>query len=122
MLLLVTAKLTGQSSVTLEEIENVHDFVWKLEKIELPNQLVAVIGDPLLQKLLQLRSQESGAKRVDHWLMAFFEDQLHSTDENDAAILEMLLSILNYTRSTKARYQIKRSHYCSNANNSRIYL
>lgn len=44
-----------KASVTLEEVENVDDFVSKLDKLELPNQLVAVLEDPLLQKLLLLK-------------------------------------------------------------------
>ncbi|CZT50209.1 uncharacterized protein RSE6_11151 [Rhynchosporium secalis] len=91
-----------ETSVTLEEIENVHDFIQKLERIEPPNQLVAVINDPLLQKFLQLRSSESHSKRVDNWLMAFFEDQLQSTSNaGERQILDMLDSVLGYTRHTK---------------------
>ncbi|TVY49879.1 Inner kinetochore subunit [Lachnellula occidentalis] len=90
-----------ESTVTLEEIEDVHDFVQRLEKIEPPNQLVAVIQDPLLQKFLQLRSSEVYARRVDSWLMAFFEDQLEAGDTSEIKILEMLKSIQGYTRYTK---------------------
>ncbi|KAG4437158.1 hypothetical protein IFR05_007360 [Cadophora sp. M221] len=90
-----------ETSVTLDEIEDVHDFIQKLESIEPPNQLVAVINDPLLQKFLQLRSSESNSRRVDTWLMAFFEDQLQSSNAGERQILEMLESILGYTRYTK---------------------
>ncbi|TVY81539.1 Inner kinetochore subunit mis6 [Lachnellula suecica] len=90
-----------ESSVTLEEIEDVHDFVQRLEKIEPPNQLVAVIQDPLLQKFLQLKTSDSYARRVDHWLLAFFEDQLETSDSSEAKILEMLQSISGYTQYTK---------------------
>ncbi|KAH8683370.1 Mis6-domain-containing protein [Tricladium varicosporioides] len=89
-----------ESSVTLEEIEDVHDFIQRLEKIEPPNQLVAVLGDPLLQKFLQLRSSEVYTKRVDSWLLTFFEDQLQMTGP-DNKILEMLEAVLGYTRYTK---------------------
>lgn len=87
----------------MEEIEDVHDFVRRLEKIEPPNQLVAVIQDPLLQKLLQLRSSDVYAKRVDSWLMAFFEDQLETSDASETKILQMLKSIHGYTQYTKVR-------------------
>ncbi|KAG9236610.1 Mis6-domain-containing protein [Amylocarpus encephaloides] len=92
----------NESSVTLEEIEDVHDFVRRLEKIEPPNQLVAVIRDPLLQKFMQLRSSEAYQKRVDRWLLAFFEDQLQAVAPSEAKILGMLNGILEYTRYTKA--------------------
>jgi centromere protein I len=85
----------------LEEIEDVHNFVQKLEKIEPPNQLVAVIGDSLLQKFLQLRSSESSSRRVDAWLLAFFEDQLEVPESAESKILEMLEAVLIYTRYTK---------------------
>jgi len=85
----------------LEEIEDVHEFIYKLEKIEPPNQLVAVIGDPLLQKFLQLTSSELTSKRVDSWLLAFIEDQLESSGSSDNIILEMLKAVLGYTRYTK---------------------
>ncbi|OBT67214.1 hypothetical protein VE03_02723 [Pseudogymnoascus sp. 23342-1-I1] len=90
-----------ETSVTLEEIENASGFVGVLEKIELPNQLVAVMGDPLLQKLLQLKSTDAVRQRVDNWLMAFFEDQLEGDGTSEGALLDMLASILEYTRFTK---------------------
>ncbi len=90
--------------MTLDEIEDAHEFVQKLEKIEPHNQLVAVISDPLLQKFLQLRSSESNSRRVDRWLLAFFEDQLENPDSGEAEILEMLQAVLDYTRSTKVKW------------------
>ena len=90
-----------ETSVTLEEIESVQAFVGKLEKIELPNQLVAVMGDPLLQKLLQLKSTNETRQRVDNWLLAFFEDQMQSDDNSERALLDMLAAILEYVRFTK---------------------
>ncbi|KAF8851133.1 Mis6-domain-containing protein [Acephala macrosclerotiorum] len=90
-----------ESSITLEEIEDVHEFVQKLEKIDPPNQLVAVLDDPLLQKFLHLRSSEVDSNRIDGWLIAFFEDQLQNPDASDSSIVEMLKAILNYTRYTK---------------------
>lgn len=91
----------SETSVTLEEIESVQAFIGKLEKIELPNQLVAVMGDPLLQKLLQLKSTDETRQRVDNWLLAFFEDQMQSEDNSERALLDMLASILGYVRFTK---------------------
>lgn len=90
-----------ETSVTLDEIEDVHEFIQKLEKIQPPNQLVAVINDPLLQKFLQLRSSESNTRRVDSWLMAFFEDHLQSSHADERQILDILESMLAYTRHTK---------------------
>jgi centromere protein I len=72
-----------------------------LEKIVLPNQLVAVMGDPLLQKLLQLKSTSSTLSRVDNWLMAFFEDQLEAGAHSGHELLDMLAAIIEYARFTK---------------------
>ena len=80
------------------------DFVDKLEKIELPNQLVAAIGDPLLQKFLQIKPSVTTSQRIDQWLLAFFEDQLE-TAGSERAILEMLEAIRNYTKHTKVSAQ-----------------
>lgn len=87
----------------MEEIDDVNDFIQKLEKIQLPNQMVAVFGDPLLQKLLQLNSSNTTSQRIDYWLTAFFEDQLQNPESWDTAILEMLTAILGYARLTKVR-------------------
>ena len=82
-----------------------NDFVEKLERIELPNQLVAAIGDPLLQMLLQLKPTTNDSNRIDQWLLAFFEDQLEKI-EFDKAILEMLEAVRNYTSHTRVCWRI----------------
>lgn len=62
---------------------------------------MAVIGDPLLQKFLQLKSSEAVLDRIDQWLVAFFEDQLQFPEFSENFILPMLTSIRDYTRYTK---------------------
>jgi len=47
----------------LEEVEDVSDFVQKLDKLEMPNQLVAVLGDPLLRKLISLKPSGANHRR-----------------------------------------------------------
>ena len=83
------------------------DFIQKLEKIELPNQLVAVIGDPLLQNLLQLKSNNTIKRRIDNWLTAFFEDQLEGGGFTENRLLDMLAAIKEYTSFTKVRPGIR---------------
>jgi centromere protein I len=85
----------------LEEIENLDDFIGKFEKIQLPNQLVSVIGDPLLQHLLQLKSNDTISRRIDNWLTAFFEDQLEGGASSRTTLLDMLGAIRDYARFTK---------------------
>jgi centromere protein I len=79
----------------------VDDFVQKLERVEPPNQLIAAIKDPLLQKYLQLRSSEEHVKRIDMWLLAFFEDRLSESNDDSSQTLSMLDAMLQYTRFTK---------------------
>jgi hypothetical protein len=67
----------------------------------LPNQLIAVIGDPLLQKYLQLKSSVITDMRLNHWLLDFFEEQLEDPDAAEAVILQMLEAIRDYTRYAK---------------------
>ncbi|PMD43361.1 Mis6 domain protein [Hyaloscypha variabilis F] len=90
-----------ESSITLEEIEDVHEFVRKLEKIEPPNQLVAAINDTLLQKYLLLRSSDTDSQRIDSWLFALFEDQLEDSTSSEGKIFETLEAVLGYTEYNK---------------------
>ena len=82
-----------------------NDFVRKLEKIELPNQIVAAIGDPLLQKFLQLKTSDSTSRRLDNWLLAFFEDQLENLG-SEPVMLEMLAAIRDCAQYTKVLYPL----------------
>lgn len=111
---LLTAFSFPQSSVTLEEISSVQDLVRKLEKIELPNQLVSVMGDPALQKLLLLKSSDATLRRVDYWLKAFFDDQSAEGDVEEEAgtrrVLEMLEAIREYVRFGKVFYTSDSNH------------
>jgi hypothetical protein len=53
-----------------------------------------------LQKLLQLKSSDATSRRINHWLTAFFEDQLQNAGP-EAAILELLTAIRDYAWLTK---------------------
>lgn len=88
-----------QESVTLEEIENVDGFVDRLEKIELPNQLVAVLHDPLLQKLLMLRPDADAHQRAVNWLMSYAQDLDNGHSEISTA--ELFDRFRSYVTATK---------------------
>ncbi|KAH8149893.1 uncharacterized protein LAJ45_06045 [Morchella importuna] len=94
-----------EASVTLEEVENVDDFVNKLDKLELPNQLVAALEDPLLRKLLQLKPSDAATSRINNWLAACLSDELRSsqtpTPGSADRTAKLLSKILEYTHSTK---------------------
>ncbi|GKT40960.1 centromere protein I [Colletotrichum spaethianum] len=66
-----------ENSVTLEEIDSADRFAQSVEKIELPNQLAAVLADPLLQKFIALKKDDAASKRVVHWIDAALEDVLN---------------------------------------------
>ncbi|KAI1331956.1 Mis6-domain-containing protein [Xylariaceae sp. FL0255] len=88
-----------ETSITLEEIENVDGFVKNLENIELPNQLIAVLNDPLLQKFLLLRPQAQAHQRACNWLNSFVQDIL--SGDSDAGLVDILRSLHNYVMATK---------------------
>jgi centromere protein I len=91
---------------SLEEIRNLSDFVQKLDRIELPSQVVAALLDPLAQKYLLLVQNENASKRLESWLDSFFEDeldQLHASDEGEdpgnlAYVLQALVGFIRFTK------------------------
>lgn len=102
-----------QSSTTLEEIDGVHDFVNRLEKIALPNQLVSAIDDPLLRKYLALRGSELPAQRIDDWLSLFFDAQLQFQEHSEGIgrpLIEVLEKALAHARYTKVRLRVGHNH------------
>ncbi|KAI0849903.1 Mis6-domain-containing protein [Daldinia vernicosa] len=88
-----------ENSITLEEIENVDGFVKNLERIELPNQLIAVLGDPLLQKLLVLKPDPEAHQRVSSWLASYGQDLISGESNTDSS--DGLEILNNYVSSTK---------------------
>jgi centromere protein I len=86
--------------VTLEEIDSPEGFVENLEKIELPTQLVAVLADPLLQKLLLLRPDGEGFSRVSNWVMSCMGGVLDG-DADAGLLLDMAEVIHDYASHTK---------------------
>ncbi|PMB68138.1 hypothetical protein BM221_006315 [Beauveria bassiana] len=89
-----------EDSITLEEIENVQSFVEKMDRLELPNQLVAVLADPLLQKLLLLRPSGESFLRVANWLNAALQDVVDG-DADEATLWEMMEVVRDFVVQTK---------------------
>lgn len=86
--------------MTLEEIENATKLAQSLEKLELPNQLVAVLADPLLQKLLQLRPSDNAYQRIANWLHAILQDAVDGSVDEDTLwnILEVFRDFVVQTK------------------------
>ncbi|KAI0199025.1 Mis6-domain-containing protein [Astrocystis sublimbata] len=89
-----------EDSITLEEIENVDGFVKNLDKIELPNQLIAILGDPLLQKTLLLRPEAEGHARACNWLESYTQDL--AAGDSDIDLTVILRTLQSYVAATKA--------------------
>lgn len=86
--------------MTLEEISDVDNFVANLEKLELPNQLAAVLADPLLQKLLFLRPAGESDERVNNWVYAAAQDVVNG-DAGDFSLADLLRVLHEYVTKTK---------------------
>jgi centromere protein I len=93
-----------QTSVTLEEVNTVTDFVGSLERIEPPSQLVAGLRDPLLQKFMALRSSPDSSLRLEFWLERYFEEEIELLQEGfglSTSLPEILKGIISYTEASK---------------------
>lgn len=71
-----------------------------LEKIELPNQLVAVLADPLLQKLMTLRANHEDYSRVNNWVAACILD-VRNGDANAELLLDTVDVLQDYVSNTQ---------------------
>lgn len=90
-----------EKSVTLEEIDSAESLAANLEKVELPDHLVAVLIDPLLQKFMMLRP-DLNLKRASAWMDVQIAEIL-SGDADDRAIEETLRIVLEYAQTTKVK-------------------
>ena len=90
--------------MTLEGIDNVQDFVEKLDRIEPPGQLISFLTDPLLQKYVALKPSPITLRRIDLWLATCLEEQYNAVKTGTAdssylsEILEGLLKHAHYTK------------------------
>ncbi|KAL6910926.1 Mis6 domain-containing protein [Trichoderma evansii] len=90
-----------ENSVTLEEVENITGFVQNIDRIELPNQLVAVLADPLLQKLLLLRPNAEAYQRVANWLNSVLQNVIDG-DADEAVLWEVLDVVKDFVVQSKS--------------------
>ncbi|MCJ1393038.1 hypothetical protein MMC18_005910 [Xylographa bjoerkii] len=96
--------LSDELSTTLEDINDVTDFIEKLDKIVPPNQLVSVLEDPLLRHYIMLKPNTTAQRRIDNWLSMFLDAQTSSEKPNShlsKALTEVLEKVLNYSRYTR---------------------
>lgn len=80
----------------------------KFDRINLPNQMIAALDDPLLQKYIGLRPSSAVTKRMNQWLELFFDEQLEAindSDETSKVLSELLVKLVDYTRFTKVIFK-----------------
>ena len=63
-----------------------------------------MLGDPLLQKLLQLLPDDEARLRVSNWVDACVQD-VSSGDADQRLLLDMVDTIYEFVRSTKVLIQ-----------------
>jgi centromere protein I len=85
----------------LEEIDSVDRLVNSLEKIELPNQLISILADPLLQKLMLLRPDANAEERIANWLNSYTEDLVRGETTTLAELTNFLEVIREYASSAR---------------------
>ncbi|KAJ5139341.1 uncharacterized protein N7515_004189 [Penicillium bovifimosum] len=81
---------------SLEELRDIGHFVDKLDKIELPNQIISTLGDAMAQKYLHLVQSELAHHRLDEWLRNFLEDKLETLREDEDDEPETLSYVLEF--------------------------
>lgn len=85
--------------MTLEEVDSAESLVSNLDKIELPDHLVAILVDPLMQKFMMLRPDRD-LKRASAWMDVQIAEILNG-DADEDSIPNTLRVIHEYARSTK---------------------
>lgn len=98
---LQTSRVSSKHT-SLEEIRDVSHFVEKIEKIELPNQIISTLGDAMAQKYLHLTQSEAASHRLDEWLRSFLEDKLEQIGEGDEDEPEVLSYVLSFVEGYAA--------------------
>ncbi|PLB49420.1 Mis6 domain protein [Aspergillus steynii IBT 23096] len=103
----VQTSRVSYNHTSLEELRDVGHFVEKLDKIELPNQIISTLGDSMAQKYIFLAQPEAAIRRLDDWLNAFLVDKMESAqddedddDENESLgyVLSLLVDYVRYTK------------------------
>ncbi|KAL4918075.1 Mis6-domain-containing protein [Aspergillus aurantiobrunneus] len=101
----VQTSRVAHNRTSLEELRSVDHFIDRLDKIELPNQIISTIADGLAQKYLFLVQPEIADWRLNDWLDAFLSDHLEYAqgfnDEGVEALGYVLNLATNYARYTK---------------------
>lgn len=85
--------------MTLEEIDSAESLASNLDKIELPDHLVAILVDPLMQKFMMLRPDKD-LKRAWAWMDTQLAEVLNG-DADENTLTNTINIIYEYARITK---------------------
>lgn len=95
--------------MTLEGIDNVEDFVERLDRIEPPGQMISFLTDPLLQKFVELRPSPITTTRIDLWLATCLEDLYEAERQGtrDPSLLQDIFAgLLKHAQSTEVHLAV----------------
>ena len=70
----------------------------------MPDQMISILLDPLMQKFVVLKGVQIAQTRVDQWLSLFFDTELQSLREGEpmtTKAVEMLGKLVEFTQCTK---------------------
>ena len=95
---------------SLEELRGIDHFIERIDKIELPNQIISTLGDRFAQKYLFLVQSETANARLDDWLTSFLNDKLEQIQDNEdddpETLTYILLLAVEYVHYAKVRHCI----------------
>ena len=95
----------ARNHASLEELRGVNDFIDKIDRIDLPNQIISMLGDSLGQKYLWLVQSEVAHWRLQDWLEGFLNDKLEhireSTSDEPETLAYVLCLAVEYVRFSK---------------------
>ncbi|KAJ6150991.1 Centromere protein Cenp-I [Penicillium chermesinum] len=101
---LQTSRVSNKHT-SLEELRSIEHFVDKIDRIELPNQIISTLGDVMARKYIHLIQSEAANHRLDEWLGNFLQDkleQIQGDDDDDPEILDYVLDVIvGYSAYTK---------------------
>lgn len=86
----------------MEEIEDAISLVEHIDKVELPNQLVAVLSDSVLQKVIMLRPTNQAHQRVVFWLESALQEAMDG-QVNTSGFWDMLAVMHDYVSRIQVR-------------------
>ncbi|KAL1923506.1 uncharacterized protein VTP21DRAFT_8486 [Calcarisporiella thermophila] len=112
----------SMKSVGIEEISSFKDLVKNIDKLELPNQLAAVLDNRLLQHLVICNPERSTVARISNWLgqclmdICFWNDSTVANRKRLNDLLEKVIQLTDFTKELLPIFEAFLSSYISSWN------